>query len=346
VLETSADRRTQITTVNAVHLADEFLRRIPALPTSQLNGRGIVTCAGGIRYNVCAWVLIRVLRKLGCTLPIEVWYVTDEERDEDWIELVEPFGVTCRRAKIDTHHPHPRSLGWSAKSHAMINSRFEEVLFLDADNVPAVDPTFLFDEDEYRRTGAVFWPDVGRMPPDRAAWEVFGVAYRDERAFESGQMLIDKGRCWRALHLADWYNRNAGFFYNFVYGDKDTFRFAWHRAGLSYAMPSRRTAIGPGVLYQHDFDGNVLFQHRIGGKWSLRSNRRIPGFVHEDFCHAKAEELKQIWRPIERRIAKLPRSDLEMMDAFRDRRYRYFRDGRRRGRLRLLNPNYSPGARR
>ena len=35
----------------------------------------------------------------------------------------------------------------------------QEVLILDADNVPLANPTFLFDEPAYRKAGSLFWPD-------------------------------------------------------------------------------------------------------------------------------------------------------------------------------------------
>ena len=49
-------------------------------------GRGIVVAGGGNRYFACAWVCIRMLRALGCTLPVELWHLgrremTDEMRN-------------------------------------------------------------------------------------------------------------------------------------------------------------------------------------------------------------------------------------------------------------------------
>jgi len=36
---------------------------------------------------------------------------------------------------------------------------FSEVLYLDSDNIPLTDPSYLFDHEVYKRHGAVFWPD-------------------------------------------------------------------------------------------------------------------------------------------------------------------------------------------
>ena len=40
-----------------------------------------------------------MLRRLGCTLPIECWYLGPGEYDGAWAELVRPLGITC----IDAH---------------------------------------------------------------------------------------------------------------------------------------------------------------------------------------------------------------------------------------------------
>jgi hypothetical protein len=45
------------------------------------------------------------------------------------------------------------------KAAAVINSSFKEILYLDSDNLPATDPSFLFETEEYKSTGALFWPD-------------------------------------------------------------------------------------------------------------------------------------------------------------------------------------------
>jgi len=157
-----------LTIENASAKAAEFIETIPPYPGT-FEGRGIVICAGGVKYLTCAWVLIKMLRHLGCTLPIEVWYLGEDEGDPEWIKLVEPLGVTCIDAREggtgSASGTHPRRCsasathplgGWQSKPFAILHSRFQEVLFLDADNVPVVDPTFLFETDEYRRTGAIF----------------------------------------------------------------------------------------------------------------------------------------------------------------------------------------------
>jgi hypothetical protein len=169
-------------------------------------------------------------------------------------------------------------------------------MLLDADNVAVVNPEFLFDTPQFRDTGAIFWPDYERMDAQRSAWRVFDVSYRDEPEFESGQIIIDKARVWRALQLTRWYNDYSDFFYRHVWGDKDTFRFAWHRTGTLFSMPPFPIHTLQDTMCQHDFDGRRIFQHRNMDKWSLgRENKRVAGFLFESECLDDLALLKKLW---------------------------------------------------
>lgn len=257
-------------------------------------GRGIVIPGGGPKYFPCAWVCIRMLRKLGCTLPIELWHLGDEL--EGWMRrVVEPYDVRCVDAlEVAREHPARILNGWELKAYAILNSRFEQVLFLDADNVPIVDPAFLFDSPEFQSTGAIFWPDYGRLAPERSIWKLTGVPYRNEPEFESGQIVIDKRRCHRPLKLAMWMNEQSDFWYSHIHGDKDTFHMAWRKLDIPYSMPGRSIFSLRGVMCQHDFEGRRIFQHRNMHKFSLISpNRRIPGFYFEQDCLDFLNELHE-----------------------------------------------------
>jgi hypothetical protein len=196
--------------------------------------------------------------------------------------------------EVSRHHPMPRLHGWELKPYAMLHCAFEDVLLLDADNLCYRDPASLFETAEYRSTGAIFWPDVERISPDRAAWKVFGVPYRDEPAFESGQIVLNKPRCWNPLLLTVWYNAHSAYFYEYVYGDKDTFHMAFRRLETPYAMTSRAAERSDLVFTQFDFAGVPLFQHGI--KWSLDDgNGRYAGFPFFSECQEYVGELRQKW---------------------------------------------------
>jgi hypothetical protein len=199
--------------------------------------------------------------------------------------------------------PHGR-FEWLLKPHSILNARFNNPLFLDSDNHPASVKLLDFIYSLDRHNYGIFWPDLMRMKPDRSIWRIMGIPYRDEPEFETGQMVIDKERCGEALEFALWMNQRADFFYHHVWGDKDTFRFAWHKYGLPYAMIPHPVQIlevpggppGKGVMCQHDFEGNRIFQHRNMAKWDLLGeNPRIPGFLYEHECREFLAELRGMW---------------------------------------------------
>lgn len=267
------------------------------------DGRGIVIPAGGVRYFPCAWVNLNMVRHVGCTLPVELWHLGPEEMTDEMRRLVEPLGATCIDAlEVRKQYPSRILNGWELKCYAILHSRFREVLMLDADNVAVVDPAFLFGTPEFQCHGAIFWPDYGRLARDRSIWRLTGVDYRDEPEFETGQIVIDKKRCWAALNLAMWMNEHSDFWYRHIHGDKDTFHFAWRKLGKEYAMPT--TPIYPlhlpgrsdGVMCQHDFAGRRVFQHRNFGKWTLeRENPRIANFLFETECLRALGRLGARW---------------------------------------------------
>jgi hypothetical protein len=111
---------------------------------------------------------------------------------------------------------------------------------------------------------------------------------------------VNKQIAWTSINLCDWYNVHSEFFYRYTYGDKETFRFAWHRSNVKFAMPNKGVKVKQHVLLQHDFKGKVLFQHRFGDKWSLARNRKIAGFIHEPDCLQFIQELREQWHPSNR----------------------------------------------
>ncbi len=329
----------ELTTCSASHAADAFLARELDYP-GQYHGRGLVICGGGIKYGTCVWVLVRMLRRLGCQLPIEVWSLSDDEYDPQWIELLGQYGVNCIDSQaILRRHPHRRLRGWELKPYAIKHSRFREVLFLDADNVPVRDPSFLFDTPEYQATGTVFWPDPAKFKTASTSprWKVFGLPYRESPDQESGQLLIDKARCWKALCLCNWYNEHSDFYYQHVYGDKETFRFAWQRLDQPIHWiqkpPHENVRF---TLCQHDLEGEVLFQHRFFRKWQLYGdNVHVEGFQHESRCLEFVDELRQQWQPQRHLMRRLREEDVARIGEYAGRCFLYDRPGHNRWPIRL-----------
>jgi hypothetical protein len=291
---------------------DAAIRDAAPYPADRFAGRGVVMAAGGPRLFTNAWVTLNVLRRLhGCTLPVQLWYLGPDEMSPQMLELLGTLDVECVDAlEVGRRHPMRRLGGWECKPFAIVHCPFREVLWIDADNAPLVDPTFLFSEPEYARTGALFWPDLYRLPPDHPIWEICRVPWRDEPELESGQLVVDKARCWAVLQLTLHLNAWSDFYYQYVYGDKETFHLAWRMLDRPYAMPpypsrmatgawsqAPATDAGAWTQVQHDFAGRPIFHHRTStGKWNLLGeNLRFEGIPYHEFCLDVLADLRARW---------------------------------------------------
>lgn len=256
--------------------------------------------------------------RVGCTLPIEYWHRGDAAPTPELAAAMKKIRVTPRNldaafppgylaagADFDSRVAFsgvegldtakyggdgggdigeqgsvyvPTLPSWAAKPVAVLLSSFEEVVAIDADAIPLVDPEVLFASAPYVRGAALFWDDLSadNAPSDSFAFKVSGLLLdREEdaaeetaaggaaaattvssapavtadpvaaddadavdfigasvktarkfpgylrRRFESGQMVVHKGRHWRQLCLAAYFNaervdyfwnRNLGFY--------------------------------------------------------------------------------------------------------------------------------------
>lgn len=290
-------------------LLEQTVQTPPVYPIDRFQGRGILVCGGGEHYFPNVWICIRMLRRAGCTLPIELWHRGPREMSVEMKEMLAPYQVDVRDAFAVAREYPVRSLdGWELKPYAIANSRFVEVLYIDADNVVVRDPEYLFNAKEYLHYGALFWPDLPFKNAEEwtlqsTAWKVMNVPFRTEPEFEAGQMVIDKRRCWMALQLTLHLNEHSDYYYRFFFGDKDTFHLAWRKLRQDFGFVSRPpTPLGANlVLIQTDPSGERLFQHRCNAKWTLNgSNERIRGFLFEEECLEYLRELRSLWRPDQR----------------------------------------------
>jgi hypothetical protein len=338
IVDTTSDAPSHADVVRAGQYAychrrqDDARAATPPYHTNRFQGAGIVIVAGGPRHYTNAWVCLTMLRRvLGCHLPIQVWYLSPHEMSPRMIELLQRFDVECVNAQeVQRRHPMRIAGGWECKPYALVHSPFKEVILLDADNVPLIDPATLLSWPEYRATGAVFWPDLGSLGREREIWEICRVAYRDEPEVESGQIVVDKERCWNALWLTLHLNDHSDYYYRHVNGDKETFHMAWRMLDQPYSMPPTRPVwitglVSPGdpnfadVLLQHDFAGQPIFHHRTGAGWSAwGKNLRVPGFEHEVVCLDALRELRELWDgrvDVEQAVVAAPDAEAELLRA-------------------------------
>ncbi|KAJ8577749.1 hypothetical protein ON010_g1457 [Phytophthora cinnamomi] len=251
-----------------------------------------------------AYATIRVLRDvLGCQLPVEIWFRPDEMKLDG--QILAPLRLLASSdSSITFQEIHdPRAKRFVAKVHAIYHSSFDRVLFLDADNVPVRDPSFLFDSPAFLRTGAIFWPDfwhprstIFNIHESSLLWELLGMESVDMFEQESGQLVVDRRRHAAPLELVRYFAFHRPDFFSslrLAWGDKDLFRFAWLKLEIPFYMIQTPPAMAGSIvetavqsefcgmtMVQHDAEGEVLFLHRNHQKLTGKSDSTQD---HDDF---------------------------------------------------------------
>jgi FkbM family methyltransferase len=271
----------------------------PPFPPS-VPERRIVSAWGGERLQLNGFVAIKLLRSLGCQLPVEVWFDGPRERDDRFAEYVAGDNVTFIDAQArgfvghpinrdpvyrGSHYPAAWAQGYSLKVYAIAHSNAADVLWLDADCHCLDNPEGWFDWTAYRRTGNVFFrdPEGCKHGPNLPA---FGLPAGDwGTGLESGLALIDRRRCWTALSLTNWLAATADHWFAHSWGDKDLFLAAWLATGTALGMvPTRSTSRSNRAIVHYDESGAEVAYHRAGNSkldpWA--ANPPIPGFPLND----------------------------------------------------------------
>ncbi|GFF77520.1 alpha-1,3-mannosyltransferase MNT2 [Aspergillus udagawae] len=223
-------------------------------------GRGLVFSAGDNQAPFL-FASIPAIRQLGCDLPIEVMYLGDQDLSQDMREQLEALpGVTTRDLSQMVDDNGWKLAGWAGKPFAILFSSFREAIFIDADSLFLQNPEILFEDEAYRKTGALFFKDRLMMPESKKRWlqeilprpvsnKAMGSRFwtgQSGHMQESGVVVVDKWRHFIALLLVtrmngpdrdgDQSKQKTGV-YDMVYGDKETFWLGWELIGdLDYAF--------------------------------------------------------------------------------------------------------------
>lgn len=271
-------------------------------PVYNKKTRGIVCTAGG-GYLPLVVITLRMLARLGSTLPMEVFLEAGEEYESHICEEVLPvLNARCViLAEILNTAPHPRQIGrFQLKIFSIMFSSFEEVLFLDADSLPVRDPITLFRSEPFKTTGMVTWPDFWYMTPSKYYFEISGTSQPSNalrQATESGQLLISKKTHWNTLLIAAYYNYwGPEHYYPLLAqggageGDKETFIPAARVAGEPfYQISEKVVAIGNGDPNTDAMLGNAMIQfdavddHRLTSQGIYRTRRPKAGKCPKPF---------------------------------------------------------------
>lgn len=278
---------------------------------NHFSGRGIAVVAGNERTMKRVTVLLHTLKKINSSLQVEIHFYGDEIPVSTQKEYLAEFPDLLFNdlSKADNIIPtgfNRYIANFQFKTAAVLNSRFAEVLLLDSDNIPVLDPELLFESDTYKEFGSIFWPDIARTRPANPIWAITNtVCKMDEYELESGQLLVNKRRFFYHLQMAAWLNNaaHAPYYNEFLLGDKDMFRFAWHALKTVYGRPGKwLTSVGTltkGRFCGHSFaqhhpDGRVAFMH--GGLLKqipnvvVRWQKETRGGVYQAFKRSAVDE--------------------------------------------------------
>jgi alpha 1,2-mannosyltransferase len=272
---------------------------------AHFSGRGIVTVAGG-EYFGPAIVSMRMLRQTGSKLPIEAFLANWDEYEEEICETVLPsLNARCvvlsDFVDVDSGEKEDKTrfkvTHYQLKSLALLFSTFENILYLDSDSIPLIDPHGMFTKEPYISTGLVGWPDfwVGTEAPE--FYKIAGMGDFPEDTLpatssESGQLLVDKRVHLKTLLLAAYYNVwGPDWYYPLLsqgalgQGDKNTFE----TAAIVLGLPWYRVRTPVKALGRHD-DGSFL------GSGMVQFH---PGDDYAKFGKATKEEtLTQVSEPL------------------------------------------------
>mmetsp|Transcript_21930 Transcript_21930/g.34354 ORF Transcript_21930/g.34354 Transcript_21930/m.34354 type:complete len:394 (-) Transcript_21930:545-1726(-) len=263
-------------------LADIILYPTP-YPEEEFSGQGIVMAAGGQLQVINAYTVIRALRLQGTKLPVELFYAGEGEMSAQAVEVLNDLEVTCLNIYyMEGVDPSWQLRGWQMKAQAVLRSSFEEVLWIDTDSVPYGDVSRLFEAADYTEFGSLFWQDWSTDPHWLTAefMKSYGVTMIEgEREMEAGQFLISKSRCWTTLQVVSYMNVNWQHYFRRMYGDKDTWRFA-------FKLTNQRQGLAPfpaDLLGRRDpsgrFCGNTMMHKDPSSRPAFlhRTLQSIPG---------------------------------------------------------------------
>lgn len=284
---------------NCLEMVDLAKSNIPHKPY-EFTRDGIVICAGSRdgddRYLTNAYINIKNLRDLGVDWPIQIWHKGQEEILGNFKELVKNLNVEFVDAlSLKKILPARILNGWELKVYAIKWCPFNRILLLDADSFAVKNPLFIFDTEEFKKSGAIFFPDQRTLDPEDKIWKLMGIEYKAEREFESGQIFLDKNKTWGAICLTMWMNEYSDFFYKYFWGDKESFHFAWLKMGNEYFMGNPYKLVGPHHLQYWNYD--LVFQHITWLKHSIHSEDSfVEGLQRADKHKLYIEELKKLWK--------------------------------------------------
>ncbi len=232
------------------------------------SGKGIVICTGE-KYFKLVVHSIKVLRVIGCELPVEIFYNGPEDLSESSIRYLNGLrNVKC----VDLMNYFDCKVhdikGWDMKPFSMLASSFSETILMDADTVFVQSPEEMFHDPGYIQSGTMFfydrslfgylWPNATEFMhsflPDPLSDHAKSSRFYNRMTNyeqEAGVVLINKSRGLLGLMAACAMNLRPfkDVLHAKTHGDKESYWLGFEMAGEPfYFVPVLCGSIGKKIV--------------------------------------------------------------------------------------------------
>jgi alpha 1,2-mannosyltransferase len=247
-------------------------------PVHSPGTRGLVTTAGGSYLPVFLSAL-RMLRRTGSTLPVEVYMKDASEYEKSICEDVLP-DMDARCFILSDIVGNNIIQHYQLKVFAVLFSSFEEIVWMDADCFPLDKPEILLNHEPFTSTGLVTWPDFWASSISPVYFNISRQPIppmSERQSSETGVFLVSKKTHYLTMLLAAYYNYYGPSHYFRLLsqgapgeGDKETFLQAATAVGEPfYTVSERVQAIGHAK--PDGFSGSAMAQSDPIGDYALTS---------------------------------------------------------------------------
>jgi alpha 1,2-mannosyltransferase len=297
--------------------AQRLAGRVPFLPETT----GIVTTANA-EYLPVLLVSLRMLRRTGCKLPVEVYIDDWPAYDASTCEIVLP-SLDAHCIILSEIYGHNRTLStpehYQYKILAILFSKFQNLLFLDSDTFPVYDPTVLFTVPPFTTHSLVTWPDYSALTTSPHFHHIAGISPEPVSArlsTDSGQLMLNKHIHRESLLMMVYYNYfGPEYFYPLLcqgsHGACDKETFVQAARAVSAPWYQVRTApVSLGRWWNGTFRGVGIAQADAGLDYDYLAP--VQSHIHvaaqwqkQDTAHPNAEVEKKL--NITRHVPRAPR---------------------------------------
>jgi Mannosyltransferase putative len=289
----------EVAHLHALHQLLQMAEAEAPLYHNENGGNGIIYVGGG-KYWPGIAVGCKLIRELGCSWPIEVWYRGTCEDIEAAdvrgcdVTFIDADKVARELGDSRIRQGDMRTGGWEAKLYALLHTSFDRVIALDADAYPVVLPGKIIEE--LNHAPFCFWSDLPELTEENVKWpKVWPSGSNGVSPVQGGQFVVDRRKSWKLLTLCYWMCQHSDFYFPRMFGDQDCWRVLLASGSFSFKE------VGPA-----HWDGNVFICNRSTGTPAIIHRCKGKLLDPRDFEEDRIGQSVPCWNlPYERRVFEL-----------------------------------------